>query len=559
MLRSISRPLMLILIVALVAIGPIGLGESALVVARSTQPQSGELLFNPGFDDPFVQEGSANLFVANSWQAWYVVPDGVTYPTKCAGDDANCKPYQIPVYHPSQPQNAKVPPRALSGNSQQWGASYAVYIAGVYQQVSNIAPGTQLRFSAYTQGFNCDDDRGCFGPSGQYGYSYEPGNMQMRVGIDPTGGTNAFASTVVWSSFVNPLDAFVQQQVEAVAQSDKVTVFVWSSPTFPEKHTEVYVDSASLVATGQGAVPTGAPTQTAPATQAAGTPAPTSTISPDAKTYTVVAGDTLSAIAQRYNLTLDQLLALNPTLTRDSVINVGQVVNVAGTPPTPGAATKPAATVTIVPTATPQPSPTIAPTMTSTPVTVATATPASTTPVTATTSVTPTATAPTSTTANVAMSSGLCLQAFDDLNNNLTRDSAETLVAGIVFNVKSVDGKTSVDYTTDGKQEPHCFTTLPDGRYAINTQLPADRVATTDSAWQMSLLTGTNVNIVLGTRLDVTPAAVEPTLEPTSIPATPAPTPTRSNNAAPLALLGGGVLILFAGVALLLGLRARKK
>ena len=239
------------------------------------------------------------------------------------------------------------------------------------------------------------------------------------------------------------------------------------------------------------------------------------------------------------------------------MINVGQVINIAGTPPTPGAATKPAATATIAPTATPQPSPTIAPTMTSTLVTVATATPASTTPVTATTSMTPTALA---TTANVAMSSGLCLQAFDDLNNNLTRDPNEALVAGVAFNVKSVDGKTSVDYTTDGKQEPQCFTTLPDGRYAINTQLPADRVATTDSAWQMSLLTGTNVNIALGTRLDVTLAAVEPTLEPTPlIPATPAPTTTRSSNAAPLALLGGGVLILFAGVALFLGLRTRKK
>jgi LysM repeat protein len=543
MLRSISRLLSLILIVALAAVGPIG-----WLTTRSVQAQSGELLANPGFEDPFVQEGSADLFVANSWVAWYVVPDGVTYPTKCDGSDPNCKPYQVPVYRPSQPQNAKVPPRAISGNSQQWGTSYAVYIAGVYQQVGNLTPGTQLRFSAYTQGFNCDDDRGCFGPSGQYGYSYEPGNMQMRVGIDPTGGTNAFASTVVWSSFVNPLDAFVLQQVEAVAQSDKVTVFVWSSPTYPEKHTEVYVDSASLVALGQGAVPTGAPTQTAQPTPASGTVIPTATISPDAKTYTIVAGDTLSAIAQRYNLTLDQLLALNPTLTRESVINVGQVINVAGTPPTPGTATTPAASATTAPTATPQPSPTITPALT--------ATPAATAPVTTTTVATPAV--PTSTPAAVAMSSGLCLQAFDDLNNNLTRDADEALVAGVVFNVKSVDGATSVDYTTDGQHEPHCFTTLPDGRYAVNTQLPADRVATTDSAWPMSLLAGTNVNIVLGTHLNVAPT-VEPTLEPTPVPATPAPKPAANTNASSLALLGGGVLVLFAGVILFLGLRARKK
>ena len=524
MLRSIFRPLRLILIVALAAAGPIG-----WVAARSVQPQSGELLTNPGFEDPFSSG------VANGWQAWYVTPDGATYPAHCAGDDATCKPYAVPTYNASQPQNAKVPPRALVGNSQQWGAAYAVYIAGVYQQVGNLTPGTQLRFSAYTQGFNCDDDRGCFGAVGRYGYSYEPGDMQMRIGIDPTGGTNAFASTVVWSSLVNPLDAFVLQQVEAVAQSAKVTLFVWSSPTYPEKHTEVYVDSASLVSIGQGAVPSSTPTQTAQPTPTSGTVVATATISPDAKTYTVVAGDTLSVIAQRYGLTLDQLLALNPNLTRESVIDIGQVINVAGTPPTPGAAT-------------PQPSPTLAPTLT----------PTAAAPVTTTNSITPTA--PTPTPASVAMSSGLCLQAFDDLNNNLTRDSNEVLVAGVVFNVKSVDGKTSVDYTTDGKQEPHCFTTLPDGRYAVNTQLPADRLATTDSAWQMSLLAGTNVNIVLGTRLDVLPT-VEPTLVPTALPApvVATTTPTRSNNSAPLALLGGGVLILFAGGALYLGLRSRKK
>ena len=534
MLRSIFRPLALIVIGALVVAGPIG-----LATARSVQPQSGELLTNPGFEDPFVQEGSANLFVANGWQAWYVTPDGTTYPTKCSGADPLCKPYSVPVYHASQPQNPRVPPRAVAGNSQQWGATYTTYIAGVYQQVSNITPGTRLHFSAYTQGFNCDDDRGCFGPNGKYGYSYEPGDMQMRVGIDPTGGTNAFAPTVVWSSFANPLDAFVQQQVEAVAQSDKVTVYVWSSPTYPELHTEVYVDSASLVAVGQGPVPTSAPTQVS-ATAVAGTPAPTATISPDAKTYTIVAGDTLSAIAARYNLTLDQLLALNPTLTRESVINVGQVINVAGTPPTAGAPTT-APTATAASTATPQPSPTSAPTSEPT------------------TTVEVTATVPTATPAVIAASSGLCLQAFDDLNGNLTRDANEALVAGVVFNVKSVDGKTSVDYTTDGQHEPYCIATLPDGRYAVNTQLPTDRVATTDSAWQMSLLTGTNVNIVLGTRLDVTPT-VEPTLEATAAPeATTEPSARTNNTAAPLALLGGGVLIIFAGVALFLGLRSRKK
>ena len=158
----------------------------------------------------------------------------------------------------------------------------------------------------------------------------------------------------------------------------------------------------------------------------------------------------------------------------------------------------------------------------------------------------------------IAAHSGLCVQAFDDLNNNLTREADEPLVADVVFDVKSVDGKTSTAYTTSGTQEPHCFADLPDGRYAVNTQLPTDRIATTDSAWQMSLLAGTNVNIMLGTRLSAPPTA-EPTLEPTPLPTVAAGKAGSSDSSTPLALLGGGALILLAGVTLFFALRSRTK
>jgi LysM repeat protein len=532
--RSILRVIVWISIGALVFTGPIG-----PVNARSARLQSGELLTNPGFEDPFGVQGAAN-----GWQPWYLTPDGVTYPTTC-GDKSpeTCKPYGIPVYFPAQPQDARVPPRSISGNAQKWGSSYYTYIAGVYQQVSGLTPGARLQFSAFTQAFNCSDDAGCFGGIGRKGYSYEAGENFLRVGIDPTGGTSPFSPSVVWSSYANPLDAYAQQAVEAVAQGDKATVFVWSAPQYALKHNETFVDNASLVVTGQGPAPTASATQAAQPTQAAGTPAPTVTISPDATTYTVAAGDTLSIIAQRYNLTLEQLLALNPDLTSASVIQVGQAINVSGQAPTVAATRAP--TATTAPTATPQPPP-IAPTATPTPIVAAT--------------VAATATSPTATPLAIAASSGLCVQAFDDLDNNLVRDASEPLVPDVVFDVKSLDGKTTATYTTSGTQEPHCFSTLPDGRYAVNTQLPADRVATTDSAWQMALLAGTNVSIMLGTRLNEPPTP-EPSIEPT-----PAPTletapvaASSSNTSAPIALLGGGALILLAGVALFFGLRSRNK
>ena len=534
MLRWTSRFSLWIAIGALLFAMPIG-----LATARSFRQQSGELLTNPGFEEPFGAQG-----VANGWRPWYLTPDGVKYPTSCgAKAPETCQPYGIPEYHPAQPQDSRVPPRSISGNAQKWGSSYYTYIAGVYQQVSSLTPGARLKFSAFTQAFNCSNDQGCFGSAGRMGYSYESGENSLRVGIDPTGGTDPFSANIVWSAYANPLDAYAQQAVEAVAQGDTATVFVWSAPQYAQKHVETYVDDASLVVTGQGPAPTATATRAAQPTQAAGTAAPTVTISPNATTYTVVAGDTLSLIAQRFNLTLDQLLALNPDLTRESVIQVGQVINISGQAPTPAA--------TRVPTSTPLPSPTFAPS--ATPTTPATPAPAITATGTAA------STSPTATPLVVAANSGLCVQAFDDLNNDLTREANEPLVAGVTFDVKSMDGKTSANYTTDGKQEPYCFANLPDGRYAVNTELPADRAATTDSAWQMSLLAGTNVSIMLGTRMN-TPPTVAPTQLPTPAPTVVAVAASSSgSSSAPLALLGGGALILLAGVALFFGLRSRNK
>lgn len=44
--------------------------------------------------------------------------------------------------------------------------------------------------------------------------------------------------------------------------------------------------------------------------------------------YTVVAGDTLWAIAQRYGTTVDAIAALNPTLKNPNLITIGQVLQV---------------------------------------------------------------------------------------------------------------------------------------------------------------------------------------------------------------------------------------
>ncbi len=48
-------------------------------------------------------------------------------------------------------------------------------------------------------------------------------------------------------------------------------------------------------------------------------------------TYTVVSGDTLSAIAAKYGTTVTELLSLNPTITNPNLISVGQAITLPGT------------------------------------------------------------------------------------------------------------------------------------------------------------------------------------------------------------------------------------
>jgi LysM repeat protein len=65
-------------------------------------------------------------------------------------------------------------------------------------------------------------------------------------------------------------------------------------------------------------------------------------IEPEELTYTIEAGDLLGAVAQRFGLGLDELLAANPQITDPNTIQVGDVVTIPEAPDEP-AAEEPAA------------------------------------------------------------------------------------------------------------------------------------------------------------------------------------------------------------------------
>lgn len=125
--------------------------------------------------------------------------------------------------------------------------------AGIYQQVSNVTPGATYKASV-----------GWAAPA-------DPTNSFVRqLGIDPTGGTNPSAPTVVWGPShvgdgrrLNYPPPDVNIDVSAVAKGNTVTVFFLADHTYSTGVNLIFVDALELTQdTSQPVVNVAPPTAT---------------------------------------------------------------------------------------------------------------------------------------------------------------------------------------------------------------------------------------------------------------------------------------------------------
>jgi len=315
------------------------IGIVLVVAALPVQAQGQNLLTNPGFEGSFTAftDGVPTRQVAQGWFPWYT------------GGGQSASENVYPEYYPgSDVSNGLGEPRIRSGNeAQQYFSYYATHDAGIYQRVTGITVGAQLRFSAYiyvwSSNFN-DLDK-----------SEDPGGVVVQVGIDPTGGSDAASSDIIWSSPVVQYDAYNESSVTATAAGTAVTVFVRSTVSTPIQNNNVYVDDASLtVVAGQNQPPTATNTLV---------PAATNTLPPTAPP---VASNTPSDLGIVTPTIPPTFTSIPPTAT----------LSVPTLPPLPTSTFVP--TTTFIPTSTFIPTMTFAPTSTSLPT--STTVPASPTP-----------------------------------------------------------------------------------------------------------------------------------------------------------------------------------
>lgn len=448
-----------------------------LAATAAPQQQGENLLLNPGFEGEYsAWSGIPQIQMPAGWTPWWA---------DSSGDDPEWANHR-PEWKPAEGQF--YPNRVVSGaRALQWFKSYATFWAGAYQQVT-VPENSQLRFSAHGQAWSCDDWNFCKDAS-----SHNPSNMRMRIGIDPTGGTNPWASTVVWSAFGNPVDGWAYFEVVANAQGSTITAFLYANPDWPKQNQDVYFDDAVLVVVGE------APPPTAPAaapTTAGPTPLPalpfvTATPRPDGSVVHVVQqDDTLWLIAANYDVTLDHLRATN---------NIGQFIH-EGDELVIHTASPDAA----VPEPTAEPVPTVveeeedeeaaaAATEESAPDQLAAAAPEVSAPSEPAESSESTAAEPDAS----ATAATVCITAFDDPNRNGYRDAGEGLLAGIMIALSN-DQHELGSYTTDGISEPYCFSGMEPGNYRVTQQVKEDWTATTTAVWGVSLHDGDVLSLEFG-------------------------------------------------------------
>jgi LysM repeat protein len=344
---------------------------TTLGLAQAAAAQGPNLLVNPGFEGDYAPfSGDVRRLVAPGWSAWNV--------PRRAGEPSwsNIAPQYLPA-----DVAAAAPGRVRSGRrAQEFYELYATFTGGVYQQVS-VAPGTPVQFSAWINVWSTELDN----PAA----STQPGGVVVQVGIDPAGGTNGESTAIVWGSSQQYYDEYRLLTVDAVAAGGTVTVFVRAIMLDPVRHNHIYVDDATLSATGGATTPIVPPTTVPPPTQVpptlivlpTATPTPTPLVPtpfvpptftptldpfiptregtiipvtpgtpgtpvtivaptrepgigtpsfpdlPGRVTHTVRSGDTVGALALRYNSRIDAIIALN-NLRADGLIVIGQQLTI---------------------------------------------------------------------------------------------------------------------------------------------------------------------------------------------------------------------------------------
>ena len=495
----------------------IGLCVAALVIGglaaagRSASAQDNNLLVNGSLERPYYGQGAPTRTGPNGWMLWI------------GGGAPNALP------HNEQPR--------LRDGEVAWKIeqSGAVFTAAGYQRVEGLQAGESLTARAYGWVFTCNDTQTrCAITEAPYTRSDASAGVSLKIGIDPTGGTDPNSAAIQWSAGIAPYDQWGEMTVTATVQDEAATVFLYMTQSAGLAINEVYWDQASLVRTseddgGDNSVPFVAPQG----------------VRPDGSIVHVVQeGDTLSSIAFAYNkdygVTVVSIADLNDNIKPNTrFLQIGQEIMILPPgsvdpqtgrllPPEQRASTPtptPEPDVTAEATEAPTEEPTEAPTEEPAEAEVEPTVPSDTQPLTGgpaateeaaqpTAEVLPTVVMPSATPLALADAQAvasrltttegtLCITVYLDANVNGVYDAEEPSLEGAQVRLTLPSGSEEQHPITDA---PLCLDLLA-GRYEVRAQVPDGFGLTTADSAAVTLASGRAVLAVFGGAEGYTPPA----------------------------------------------------
>lgn len=131
-------------------------------------------------------------------------------------DDPNWK-NQTPTYLPFEIDGSQV---------QRLQTPFATHIGGLLQQVP-ASPGKRFRLTAEVLAWSSEAE--------EKGAIRESSNVNIQIGIDPTGGLDPTSPLIQWSDTYEPLAKWKNIDLTATAENNIITVYLKSAPGLPKR------------------------------------------------------------------------------------------------------------------------------------------------------------------------------------------------------------------------------------------------------------------------------------------------------------------------------------
>ncbi|NDJ78099.1 MAG: LysM peptidoglycan-binding domain-containing protein, partial [Chloroflexi bacterium] len=304
---------------------------------RSVAAQGTNLLVNGSMERPYYGTTSSTRTAPQGWNLWVG-----------AGS-----PDAFPHTDQTQVQDGEV-----SWNIKQ---GYVAFTAAAWQRVTGVIDGEPVKLTAYGWVYTCDDtEYSCVIDDFPYRQSDTSANAQLKVGIDPTGGTDPASAAIVWSTVAAPYDRWAEMSVVAEPEGDAVTVFLGMTQGAGLAMNNVYWDAASLVYTNDVPTdPSGSPVPASPTPAYVPFVVPQGVQEDGSITHIVQPEDTLFSIAvayREYGVTNETIAELNDNIRpRTRWLTIGDeliILPPGSVDPATGALLRPLGSATVTPTGT---------------------------------------------------------------------------------------------------------------------------------------------------------------------------------------------------------------